>query len=142
MRNRKQITLRLDEEIVALIDSNCRNNDADSRSSFVNKVMKNYFKRRIGDENADEVEMIEVKNDLSSLIEMNKSMYRSINYLNQLINGGLPIFDTNTSTKVLKPTLNLRREASRKMMKNYAGFLTGDMSKEDYFLEDEEENDG
>ncbi|MDO4501527.1 MAG: hypothetical protein Q4B60_09700 [Erysipelotrichaceae bacterium] len=142
MRNRKQITLRLDEEVVALIDASCKKDDADSRSGFVNKVMRNYFKRRIGDENSDDVELIELKNDMSSLIEMNRSMYRSLNYLNQLINGGLPIFDTNTSTKVLKPTVNLRKEASKKMMRNYASFIKGDMSKEDYLLEDEEENDG
>lgn len=57
-------------------------------------------------------------------------------YSNHLLNGGLPIFPTNTDTKILKPTENLKNEARKKTTVSYANFLKGEMTKEDYYFKE------
>lgn len=138
---KQQLTIHLDEELVALVDAKIKRTGDASRSSFINEVMLKYFRKNFNNDDPGDVDMMKVSNDIASLVEMNHILYRNVCYLNSLINGGLPIFDTNTSTKVIRPTPNLKKEASRKMMLNYAKLLKGEMSREDYFLSEESEDE-
>ena len=79
------------------------------------------------------------------LNDINRSLskiQKLILYSNHLLNGGLPIFKTNTDTLILKPTENLKNEARKKTAMSYANFLKNEMSKEDYYSKGSDENDG
>ena len=137
---KKQITIHLDDEILALIDNELKSHNISSRSNFINGILHQYYKQKLRSDNLfldtnEEQLLNEISRSLSKIQKL-------ILYSNHLLNGGLPIFKTNTETLILKPTENLRNEARKKTAISYANFLKNEMSKEDYYSKGSDENDG
>ena len=135
----KKTTIYFDENINSLIDIEARNKNI-SVNKLVNEVMAKYFKQKLKNDHTfldtDEEQLL---NDIN--ISLSK-IQKLILYSNHLLNGGLPIFKTNTDTLILKPTENLKSEARKKTAMSYANFLKNEMSKEDYYSKGSDENDG
>ena len=137
-----QMTIYVDSDIAALMDAEIKEDGNISRSSLINDVMRKYYRQRIGRDSPYEFDEMELMNQVGSITDTCHQIYRNICYMNNLINGGLPVFRTNSEdTKVLKPTGNLRKEASRKMMISYAKMLKGEMPREDYLLSEESDDE-
>ena len=137
---KKQITIHLDEEILMLIDNELKSHNISSRSNFINGVLRQYYKQKLKNDHTfldtDEEQLL---NDIN--ISLSK-IQKLILYSNHLLNGGLPIFKTNTDTLILKPTENLKSEARKKTAMSYANFLKNEISKEDYYSKGSDDNDG
>ena len=137
---KKQITIHLDEEILMLIDNELKSHNISSRSNFINGVLRQYYKKKLKNDHTfldtDEEQLL---NDIN--ISLSK-IQKLILYSNHLLNGGLPIFKTNTDTLILKPTENLKSEARKKTAMSYANFLKNEISKEDYYSKGSDDNDG
>ena len=135
----KKTTIYFDENINSLIDIEARNKNI-SVNKLVNEIMAKYFKQKLKNDHTfldtDEEQLL---NDIN--ISLSK-IQKLILYSNHLLNGGLPIFKTNTDTLILKPTENLKSEARKKTAMSYANFLKNEMSKEDYYSKGSDENDG
>ena len=135
----KKTTIYFDENINSLIDIEARNKNI-SVNKLVNEVMAKYFKQKLKNDHSflstDEEQLL---NDINRSLSKIQKM---ILYSNHLLNGGLPIFKTNTDTLILKPTENLKSEARKKTAMSYANFLKNEMSKEDYYSKGSDENDG
>ena len=123
-----------------LIDNELKSHNISSRSNFINGVLRQYYKQKLKNDHTfldtDEEQLL---NDIN--ISLSK-IQKLILYSNHLLNGGLPIFKTNTDTLILKPTENLKSEARKKTAMSYANFLKNEMSKEDYYSRESDENDG
>ena len=123
-----------------LIDNELKLHNISSRSNFINGVLRQYYKQKLKNDHTfldtDEEQLL---NDINR--SLNK-IQKLILYSNHLLNGGLPIFKTNTDTLILKPTENLNSEARKKTAMSYANFLKNEMSKEDYYSKESDENDG
>ena len=123
-----------------LIDNELKSHNISSRSNFINGVLRQYYKQKLKNDHTfldtDEEQLL---NDINR--SLNK-IQKLILYSNHLLNGGLPIFKTNTDTLILKPTENLKSEARKKTAMSYANFLKNEMSKEDYYSKESDENDG
>ena len=135
----KKTTIYFDENINSLIDIEARNKNI-SVNKLVNEVMAKYYKQKLKNDHSflstDEEQLLNnINRSLSKIQKM-------ILYSNHLLNGGLPIFKTNTDTLILKPTENLKSEARKKTAMSYANFLKNEMSKEDYYSKGSDENDG
>ena len=137
---KKQITIHLDDEILMLIDNELKSHNISSRSNFINGVLRQYYKQKLKNDHTfldtDEEQLL---NDIN--ISLSK-IQKLILYSNHLLNGGLPIFKTNTDTLILKPTENLKSEARKKTAMSYANFLKNEISKEDYYSKGSDDNDG
>ena len=135
----KKTTIYFDENINSLIDIEARNKNI-SVNKLVNEVMAKYYKQKLKNDHSflstDEEQLL---NDINRSLSKIQKM---ILYSNHLLNGGLPIFKTNTDTLILKPTENLKSEARKKTAMSYANFLKNEMSKEDYYSKGSDENDG
>ena len=135
----KKTTIYFDENINSLIDIEARNKNI-SVNKLVNEVMAKYFKQKLKSDHTflgtDEEQLL---NDINRSLS---KIQKLILYSNHLLNGGLPIFKTNTDTLILKPTENLKSEARKKTAMSYANFLKNEMSKEDYYSRGSDENDG
>lgn len=137
---KKQITIHLDDEILVLIDNELKSHNISSRSNFINGVLRQYYKQKLKNDHTfldtdEELLLNDINRSLSKIQKL-------ILYSNHLLNGGLPIFKTNTDTLILKPTENLKSEARKKTAMSYANFLKNEMSKEDYYSKGSDENDG
>ena len=114
-----------------LIDNELKSCKISSRSNFINGVLRQYYKQKLKNDHTfldtDEEQLL---NDINRSLS---KIQKLILYLNHLLNGGLPIFKTNTDTLILKPTENLKSEARKKAAISYANFLKNEMSKEDYY---------
>lgn len=135
----KKTTIYFDENINSLIDIEARNKNI-SVNKLVNEVMAKYFKQKLKNDHT----FLDT-NEEQLLNDINRSLskiQKLILYSNHLLNGGLPIFKTNTDTLILKPTENLKSEARKKTAMSYANFLKNEMSKEDYYSKGSDENDG
>ena len=134
----KKTTIYFDENINSLIDIEARNKNI-SVNKLVNEVMAKYFKQKLKNDHTfldkDEEQLL---NDINRSLS---KIQKLILYSNHLLNGGLPIFKTNTDTLILKPTENLKSEARKKTAMSYANFLKNEMSKEDYYSKGSDEND-
>lgn len=134
----KKTTIYFDDNINSLIDIEARNKNI-SVNKLVNEVMAKYFKQKIKNDHTfldtDEEQLL---NDINRSLS---KIQKLILYSNHLLNGGLPIFKTNTDTLILKPTENLKSEARKKTAMSYANFLKNEMSKEDYYSKGSDEND-
>ena len=134
----KKTTIYFDENINSLIDIEARNKNI-SVNKLVNEVMAKYFKQKLKSDHTflgtDEEQLL---NDINRSLS---KIQKLILYSNHLLNGGLPIFKTNTDTLILKPTENLKSEARKKTAMSYANFLKNEMSKEDYYSKGSDEND-
>ena len=123
-----------------LIDNELKSHNISSRSNFINGVLRQYYKQKLKNDHTfldtDEEQLL---NDINRSLSKIQKM---ILYSNHLLNGGLPIFKTNTDTLILKPTENLKSEARKKTAMSYANFLKNEMSKEDYYSRESDENDG
>ena len=137
---KKQITIHLDDEILMLIDNELKSCNISSRSNFINGALRQYYKQKLRNDHTfldtDEEQLL---NDIN--ISLSK-IQKLILYSNHLLNGGLPIFKTNTDTLILKPTENLKSEARKKTAMSYANFLKNEISKEDYYSKGSDDNDG
>ena len=135
----KKTTIYFDENINSLIDIEARNKNI-SVNKLVNEVMAKYFKQKLKNDHTflDTYEE-QLLNDINRSLS---KIQKLILYSNHLLNGGLPIFKTNTDTLILKPTENLKSEARKKTAMSYANFLKNEMSKEDYYSKGSDENDG
>lgn len=137
---KKQITIHLDDEILMLIDNELKSHNIPSRSNFINGVLRQYYKQKLKNDHTfldtDEEQLL---NDINRSLS---KIQKLILYSNHLLNGGLPIFKTNTDTLILKPTENLKSEARKKTAMSYANFLKNEMSKEDYYSKGSDDNDG
>lgn len=126
----KKTTIYFDDNINSLIDIEARNKNI-SVNKLVNEIMAKYFKQKLKNDHTfldtDEEQLL---NDISRSLS---KIHKLILYSNHLLNGGLPIFKTNTDTLILKPTENLKSEARKKTAMSYASFLKNEMSKEDYY---------
>ena len=135
----KKTTIYFDDNINSLIDIEARNKNI-SVNKLVNEVMAKYFKQKLKNDHTfldtDEEHLL---NDINRSLS---KIQKLILYSNHLLNGGLPIFKTNTDTLILKPTENLKSEARKKTAMSYANFLKNEMSKEDYYSKGSDENDG
>ena len=135
----KKTTIYFDENINSLIDIEARNKNI-SVNKLVNEIMAKYFKQKLKNDHTfldkDEEQLL---NDINRSLS---KIQKLILYSNHLLNGGLPIFKTNTDTLILKPTENLKSEARKKTAMSYANFLKNEMSKEDYYSKGSDENDG
>ena len=135
----KKTTIYFDENINSLIDIEARNKNI-SVNKLVNEVMAKYYKQKLKNDHSflstDEEQLL---NDINRSLSKIQKM---ILYSNHLLNGGLPIFKTNTDTLILKPTENLKSEARKKAAISYANFLKNEISKEDYYSKGSDENDG
>ena len=135
----KKTTIYFDENINSLIDIEARNKNI-SVNKLVNEVMAKYYKQKLKNDHTfldtDEEQLL---NDIN--ISLSK-IQKLILYSNHLLNGGLPIFKTNTDTLILKPTENLKSEARKKTAMSYANFLKNEISKEDYYSKGSDDNDG
>ena len=135
----KKTTIYFDENINSLIDIEARNKNI-SVNKLVNEVMAKYYKQKLKNDHTfldtDEEQLL---NDINRSLS---KIQKLILYSNHLLNGGLPIFKTNTDTLILKPTENLKSEARKKTAMSYANFLKNEMSKEDYYSKGSDENDG
>lgn len=135
----KKTTIYFDENINSLIDIEARNKNI-SVNKLVNEVMTKYFKQKLKNDHTfldtDEEQLF---NDINRSLS---KIQKLILYSNHLLNGGLPIFKTNTDTLILKPTENLKSEARKKNAMSYANFLKNEMSKEDYYSKGSDDNDG
>ena len=135
----KKTTIYFDENINSLIDIEARNKNI-SVNKLVNEIMAKYFKQKLKNDHTfldkDEEQLL---NDINRSLS---KIQKLILYSNHLLNGGLPIFKTNTDTLILKPTENLKSEARKKTAMSYANFLKNEMSKEDYYSRESDENDG
>ena len=135
----KKTTIYFDENINSLIDIEARNKNI-SVNKLVNEVMAKYYKQKLKNDHT----FLDT-NEEQLLNDINRSLskiQKLILYSNHLLNGGLPIFKTNTDTLILKPTENLKSEARKKTAMSYANFLKNEMSKEDYYSKGSDENDG
>ena len=135
----KKTTIYFDENINSLIDIEARNKNI-SVNKLVNEVMAKYFKQKLKNDHT----FLDT-NEEQLLNDINRSLskiQKLILYSNHLLNGGLPIFKTNTDTLILKPTENLKSEARKKTAMSYANFLKNEISKEDYYSKGSDENDG
>ena len=134
----KKTTIYFDENINSLIDIEARNKNI-SVNKLVNEVMAKYYKQKLKNDHSflstDEEQLL---NDINRSLS---KIQKLILYSNHLLNGGLPIFKTNTDTLILKPTENLKSEARKKTAMSYANFLKNEMSKEDYYSKGPDEND-
>ena len=134
----KKTTIYFDENINSLIDIEARNKNI-SVNKLVNEVMAKYFKQKLKNDHTfldkDEEQLL---NDINRSLS---KIQKLILYSNHLLNGGLPIFKTNTETLILKPTENLKNEARKKTAMSYANFLKNEISKEDYYSKGSDEND-
>ena len=134
----KKTTIYFDENINSLIDIEARNKNI-SVNKLVNEIMAKYFKQKLKNDHTfldtDEEQLL---NDINRSLS---KIQKLILYSNHLLNGGLPIFKTNTDTLILKPTENLKSEARKKTAMSYANFLKNEMSKEDYYSKGPDEND-
>ena len=123
-----------------LIDNELKSHNISSRSNFINGVLRQYYKQKLKNDHTfldtDEEQLL---NDIN--ISLSK-IQKLILYSNHLLNGGLPIFKTNTDTLILKPTENLKSEARKKTAMSYANFLKNEISKEDYYSKGSDDNDG
>ena len=123
-----------------LIDNELKSHNISSRSNFINGVLRQYYKQKLRNDHTfldtDEEQLL---NDINRSLS---KIQKLILYSNHLLNGGLPIFKTNTDTLILKPTENLKSEARKKTAMSYANFLKNEMSKEDYYSRESDENDG
>lgn len=136
--NKHRIVVYVSDDIYSLLEKE----DEPNRSKFIEDILRKYYRQRIGGESPYEFNEMELMNQVGSITDTCHQIYRNICYMNNLINGGLPIFRTNSEdTKVLKPTGNLRKEASRKMMISYAKMLKGEMPREDYLLSEESDDE-
>ena len=135
----KKTTIYFDENINSLIDIEARNKNI-SVNKLVNEVMAKYYKQKLKNDQSflstDEEQLL---NDINRSLS---KIQKLILYSNHLLNGGLPIFKTNTDTLILKPTENLKSEARKKAAISYANFLKNEISKEDYYSKGSDENDG
>ena len=135
----KKTTIYFDENINSLIDIEARNKNI-SVNKLVNEIMAKYFKQKLKNDHTfldtDEEQLL---NDINRSLS---KIQKLILYSNHLLNGGLPIFKTNTDTLILKPTENLKSEARKKTAMSYANFLKNEISKEDYYSKGSDENDG
>ena len=135
----KKTTIYFDENINSLIDIEARNKNI-SVNKLVNEIMAKYFKQKLKNDHTfldtDEEQLL---NDINRSL---RKVQKLVLYSNHLLNGGLPIFKTNTDTLILKPTENLKSEARKKTAMSYANFLKNEMSKEDYYSKGSDENDG
>ena len=123
-----------------LIDNELKSHNISSRSNFINGILHQYYKQKLRSDNS----FLDT-NEEQLLNDINRSLskiQKLILYSNHLLNGGLPIFKTNTDTLILKPTENLKSEARKKTAMSYANFLKNEMSKEDYYSKGSDENDG
>ena len=135
----KKTTIYFDENINSLIDIEARNKNI-SVNKLVNEVMAKYFKQKLkNDQTFLDTDEEQLLNDINRSLS---KIQKLILYSNHLLNGGLPIFKTNTDTLILKPTENLKSEARKKTAMSYANFLKNEMSKEDYYSKGSDENDG
>ena len=134
----KKTTIYFDENINSLIDIEARNKNI-SVNKLVNEIMAKYFKQKLKNDHTfldkDEEQLL---NDINRSLS---KIQKLILYSNHLLNGGLPIFKTNTETLILKPTENLKNEARKKTAMSYANFLKNEISKEDYYSKGSDEND-
>ena len=134
----KKTTIYFDENINSLIDIEARNKNI-SVNKLVNEVIAKYFKQKLKSDHTflgtDEEQLL---NDINRSLS---KIQKLILYSNHLLNGGLPIFKTNTDTLILKPTENLKSEARKKTAMSYANFLKNEMSKEDYYSKGPDDND-
>ena len=123
-----------------LIDNELKSHNISSRSNFINGVLRQYYKQKLKNDHTflDTYEE-QLLNDIN--ISLSK-IQKLILYSNHLLNGGLPIFKTNTDTLILKPTENLKSEARKKTAMSYANFLKNEISKEDYYSKGSDDNDG
>ena len=137
---KKQITIHLDDEILMLIDNELKSHNISSRSNFINGVLRQYYKQKLKNDHTflDTYEE-QLLNDINRSLS---KIQKLILYSNHLLNGGLPIFKTNTDTLILKPTENLKSEARKKTAMSYANFLKNEMSNEDYYSKGSDDNDG
>ena len=137
---KKQITIHLDDEILMLIDNELKSCNISSRSNFINGVLRQYYKQKLKNDHTflDTYEE-QLLNDINRSLS---KIQKLILYSNHLLNGGLPIFKTNTDTLILKPTENLKSEARKKTAMSYANFLKNEISKEDYYSKGSDDNDG
>ena len=123
-----------------LIDNELKSHNISSRSNFINGVLRQYYKQKLKNDHTfldtDEEQLL---NDIN--ISLSK-IQKLILYSNHLLNGGLPIFKTNTDTLILKPTENLKSEARKKTAMSYANFLKNEISNEDYYSKGSDDNDG
>ena len=135
----KKTTIYFDENINSLIDIEARNKNI-SVNKLVNEVMAKYFKQKLkNDHTFLDTNEEQLLNDINRSLSKIQKM---ILYSNHLLNGGLPIFKTNTDTLILKPTENLKSEARKKTAMSYANFLKNEISKEDYYSKGSDDNDG
>ena len=123
-----------------LIDNELKSHNISSRSNFINGVLRQYYKQKLKNDHTfldtDEEQLL---NDINRSLS---KIQKLILYSNHLLNGGLPIFKTNTDTLILKPTENLKSEARKKTAMSYANFLKNEISKEDYYSKGSDDNDG
>ena len=123
-----------------LIDNELKSHNISSRSNFINGVLRQYYKQKLKNDHTflDTYEE-QLLNDINRSLS---KIQKLILYSNHLLNGGLPIFKTNTDTLILKPTENLKSEARKKTAMSYANFLKNEISKEDYYSKGSDDNDG
>lgn len=136
---KKKITIYVDDAIEALINAEVKNKNI-SINKQINDVLAMYYKQKLKYDN----DFSALDNEEKILKDINRSLtkiQKLILYSNHLLNGGLPIFTTNTDMKILRPTENLKTEARKKTAVSYANYLKGEMSKEDYFASDNDDTD-
>ena len=130
---KKKVTIYIDENIISMIDAISKKDASITRSSFINDIAVRYFKESLNSDKNNHFCNTSYQNKIDAIYEMAHVIIRDTQYLKHLINGGIPVFNTNTDTKIIKPTNNLRNEASKKMVSNIAKVLRGEIIKEDYY---------
>lgn len=135
---KKKITIYVDDSINSLMNVESKNKNI-SINRLTNNVLAMYYKQKIQNDNSFfDTEEERIINDISGSL---RKIHQQVLYSNHLLNGGLPIFTTNTDTLILKPTEKLKSEAKKKTALSYASFLKNGMSKEDYFSIDNDDTD-
>lgn len=128
---KKKVTIYIDDSINALINTESKNENI-SINKLINEILQRYYKQKLKYDN-DFLLLDDEEKILKDIDRSLTKIQKLILYSNHLLNGGLPIFTTNTDTLILKPTDNLKNVAKKKTAVSYANFLKGEMSKEDYF---------
>lgn len=131
-----KLTIYIDDDITSLLEAES-NESSKTISQIINKLVKDYYRQRL---NSDVFYSNNFDASLGNIEKLIHQVYKQIAFTNYMITGGLPIFPTNTDTKILRPTELLKKEAKRKMLDSYSNLLKGEMSKEDYFAESDGDN--
>ena len=140
---KKKYGIYLTGENIEYLESQKSINDI-TYSDTVNKALQCLRDGKVQQRAEDLVRPTESKLDLLQqdhryMISALNAIYRTNNYLTQLVNGGIPVIRIN-GNDVVKPNTSIKNLARKKAMGDYSKLLS-DLSFREDFLEDYHEFD-